>query len=70
MNKFIEIKLSAMAPQGTLWITSNVEGIRWGEKQKPIINRSQSNENDTLLFPKEWRFKKNMSNFVSGKVWT
>ena len=48
----------------------NVEGIRWGEKQKPIINRSQSNENDTLLFPKKWCFKKNISKLVSGNVWT
>ena len=37
---------------------------------KWFLIRSQSHENDISLFAKKWCFKKNISNFVSGEVWT
>ena len=37
---------------------------------KWFLIRSQSHENDISLFAKKWCFKKNISNFASGEVWT
>ena len=38
--------------------------------QKKYMGWSQSNEKEISLFAKKWCFKKNISDFVSGEVWT